>query len=304
VYDVIIIGGGPAGLTAGLYSGRANLKTLIIEKKALGGQAATTYNIENYPGYLSISGPDLAMKMEEQVKKYSVDITYGEITSVDFNSSPKKVTVGDKQYEARTVILAMGAYPRELGIESEQRLRGMGVSYCATCDGAFFNGRTVAVVGGGNTAVEDAVFLTRYAEKVYLIHRRNELRATKAEQERAFKNPKIEFIWDSVIEEIKGNEFVEGAIVKNLKTGETKELKLDGIFVAIGNVPDTAFVKGVIGLDENGYILTDEEMRTNIPGVFAAGDVRRKSVRQLVTAMSDGAIASINAEKYLSELGK
>ncbi|MDI6601024.1 MAG: thioredoxin-disulfide reductase [Thermoanaerobacteraceae bacterium] len=301
MHDVIIIGGGPAGLTAGLYSGRANLKTLIIEKKALGGQAATTYNIENYPGYISIAGPDLTMKMEEQVKRYNVEITYGEITSVDLNSNPKKIVVGNKEYETKVVILAMGAYPREIGLESEQKLRGMGVSYCATCDGAFFNGRTVAVVGGGNTAIEDATFLTRYAEKVYVIHRRNELRATKAEQDKAFKNPKIEFIWDSVVEEIKGNEFVEGAVIKNVKTGEKKELKLDGIFVAIGNVPDTEFVKGIINLDENGYILGDEEMRTNIPGVFAAGDVRKKSVRQLVTAMSDGAIAAINAEKYLSE---
>ncbi len=300
MYDVIIIGGGPAGLTAGIYSGRAELKTLIIEKKVLGGQAATTHNIENYPGYVSVAGPDLVMKMEEQAKRYDAEITYGEISDIQLKSQPKRIIAGGKEYEAKTVILAMGAYPREIGIESEKQLRGMGVSYCATCDGAFFRGKTVAVIGGGNTAVEDAVFLTRYAQKVYVVHRRHELRATKADQERAFKNPKIEFVWDSVVDEIKGGEFVEGAVIRNVNTGEKSEIKLDGVFVAIGNVPDTQQVKGIVDLDNNGYILGSEEMETNIPGVFAAGDVRGKSVRQLVTAMSDGAIAAVNAEKYIS----
>ncbi len=302
MYDVIIIGGGPAGLTAGLYSGRSNLKTLIIEKNVLGGQAITTPNIENYPGYVSISGTDLIMKLREQVKRYNVEITYGQISDIQLKKECKKLTIGGNEYKAKTVILAMGAYPREIGIESEKRLRGTGVSYCATCDGAFFKGKTLAVVGGGNTAVDDAIFLTNYAPKVYVVHRRNELRAIRAEQDRAFKNPNIEFLWDSVVDDIKGKDSVEGMVIKNVKTGKRKEVDVGGIFVAIGNVPATKEVKDKIRLDDRGYIPTDENMETSVPGVFAAGDVREKSVRQDITAMSDGAVAAVNAEKYISRL--
>ena len=302
MYDVIIIGGGPAGLTAGLYSGRSNLKTLIIEKNVLGGQAITTPNIENYPGYVSISGTDLIMKLREQVKRYNVEITYGQISGIQLKKECNKLTIGGNEYKAKTVILAMGAYPREIGIESEKRLRGTGVSYCATCDGAFFKGKTLAVVGGGNTAVDDAIFLTNYAPKVYVVHRRNELRAIRAEQDRAFKNPNIEFLWDSVVDDIKGKDSVEGMVIKNVKTGKRKEVDVGGIFVAIGNVPATKEVKDKIRLDDRGYIPTDENMETSVPGVFAAGDVREKSVRQDITAMSDGAVAAVNAEKYISRL--
>ncbi|MGB9679841.1 MAG: thioredoxin-disulfide reductase [Thermoanaerobacteraceae bacterium] len=304
MYDLIILGGGPAGLTAGLYATRSKLKTLLIEKMYLGGQIVNTYQLENYPGFEEISGPDLISRMEAQTKKYGLEIINEDVLGLDIKGDIKKVNTNNKTYEAKAIILTMGATPKRLGIESESKFIGSGISFCATCDGAFYKDATVAVIGGGNTAVEDAVYLTKFAKKVYIIHRRNELRATKTEQDKAFANDKIEFIWDTVVTDIEGEYGVEGLKLKNVKTGEEKSLKVDGVFVAIGYSPNTEIVKGIIDMDEYGYIVTDDDMQTNIPGVFAAGDIRHKTLRQVVTATGDGAIAAYVAEKYIDNLKK
>lgn len=298
--DIIIVGGGLAGLTAGMYTKRAGLDTLLFEKMFTGGQATTTNMIENYPGFDDpISGPDFAMKMENHARRFGLEIQYDEIIALELEGNIKKVITENKEYQAKVVILAMGAEPRKLGLEKEEEFRGRGVSYCATCDGAFYKGKDVVIVGGGDTAAEDAMFLAQYANKVYLVHRRDTLRATKIIADRVVDSKKIEKIWDSKVEAILGEEHVTGIRVENLKTGEKREIKLDGMFVAIGVRPNSELIKETITMSEAGYVLTNESMETNIPGVFAVGDLRQKPLLQLITAAADGAVAAYTAQKYL-----
>jgi len=301
-WDVAIIGAGPAGLSAGLYCARAKLSTVIIEKMYPGGQAALTDKIENYPGFPEgINGMQLTENMKQQAEKFGAKILNGEVQGIEKQGDTFYIKLKNETLEAATVILAMGAQARKLGIEDEERYIGRGISYCATCDGAFYTGSPVAMVGGGDTAIEEALFLTRFASKIYVIHRRDQLRATKILQERAFNNEKIEFVWNSVVKGIKGDPMVQEVIVENVKTGEQRTLSVDGLFVAIGWVPNTGIVKDLLKLDEQGYIITDENMQTEIPGLFAAGDVRKKSLRQVVTAVADGAQAAVSVEKYLDK---
>ncbi len=307
IYDVVIIGGGPAGLTAGLYAARAKLNTLIIEKGADGGQIVTTDEVENYPGAPAhVTGPSLVARMVEQAEGFGAKKISDEITEVDFQDKIKILKGEKAEYKTKTVIIATGAVPRLIGVPGEKELTGRGVSYCATCDGPFFQDLEVYVMGGGDTAVEEAIYLTKFAKKVTIIHRRDELRAAKSIQEKAFKNSKIGFMWDTVIAEIKGEGMLESFIVKNLKTGEEKEIFPDeedgafGIFIFVGYLPATELFDDIIQMERN-YIITDENMKTNIPGVFAAGDNRVKTLRQVVTATSDGAIAAVQAEKYIED---
>lgn len=302
IYDTIIIGAGPAGLAAALYAARAELKTLLIDKQGPGGQAATTHLVENYPGVQSITGPDLASNMFAQVMELGVELVVEEIQNISLDGKIKEIVTDGGEYKGKTVIIATGVEPRKLGVAGEMTFRGRGVSYCATCDGAFYKGKKVAVIGGGDSAVEEGNFLTRFVDKLYIIHRRSELRATKVIQKRAFDNPKIEFILNSVVKEIKGDKKVEEILIENVETGEKTNLKVDGVFVYVGNNPNTEFLKGQINVDELGYIITNEDMETNVPGVYAAGDVRVKSLRQIVTAAADGAIAAVKAEKYIETL--
>jgi thioredoxin reductase (NADPH) len=305
IYDVIIIGAGPAGLAAGLYASRARLNTLIIEKEKAGGQIVTTDEVANYPGSVeNATGPSLIKRMVDQVEEFGATKILDTIQEVNLKDKVK-VLKGEKgEYQAKSVIIATGAVPRPIGCPGEKELTGRGVSYCATCDAAFFEDLEVYVMGGGDTAVEEAMYLTKFARKVTIIHRRDELRAAKSIQEKAFKNDKIDFIWDSAISELKGDGILESIKIKNLKTGEEKEIFADeddgtfGVFPFIGYLPATKLFDGIIDI-ENGYIKTDENMKTNIEGVFAAGDVRVKSLRQVVTATADGAIASVQAEKYI-----
>jgi thioredoxin reductase (NADPH) len=302
LYDVIIIGGGLAGLTAGLYTNRGGLKTLLFEKMFTGGQAATTNMIENYPGFDEpISGPDFAMKIENHARKFGLEILYDEITGLELDGKIKKVTTDKQTYECKAVILAMGAEAKKLGLDKEDEFRGRGVSYCATCDGAFYRGKDVIVVGGGDTAAEDAMFLSQYVNKVYLVHRRDALRASKIVADRVVTNSKVEKIWDSAVEAILGEEQVTGARIVNLKTGEKRDIQADGIFVAIGVRPNSELIKDKITMSQAGYVLSNESMQTNIPGVFAAGDLRQKPLLQLVTAASDGAVAAVSAQRYIVE---
>jgi thioredoxin reductase (NADPH) len=304
LYDVVIIGGGPAGLTAGLYSSRAMLKTLLIEKGLPGGQVATTEFIENYPGFEEgITGAELSVKMETQAKKFGLEILQTTAQDIFLQEKIKKVVVSDNQqeYNAKSVILATGAHPKLLNIEGENQYRGKGVSYCATCDGAFFKGETIAVVGGGDSAVQEGVFLTRFADIVYIIHRRDKLRAEKILQERAFSNEKIKFIWDTVPIKIAGNDAVTALHTKNVKTGDESVLDVSGVFIYIGYLPNTEFLKGLVKLDDGNFIVADEKMRTSVPGIFAAGDVRANTIKQITTSVGDGAIASLSAEKYIEE---
>ena len=303
MYDTIIIGGGAAGLTAAIYSARAGLNTLLLEKTFPGGLMMISEYIENYPGFPNgVAGPDLCNAMRDQVEKFGAVIKLSEVKSVDLTGLDKAVQTSDGELRAKTVILALGAKHRRLGVPGEKEFQGKGVSYCATCDGPFFKGKKLAVIGGGDTAVEDSCYLTRFAADVTIIHRRDKLRAAKMLQERALSNPRIKVMWNSVVEEICGNPVVNQLMVKNLKTNKLSNLAIDGVFVLIGQDPDTAFIKDQVKLDENGYILTDSEMRTNLPGVYAAGDVRQKSFRQIVTACSDGAIAANSAAKYIENL--
>ena len=307
IYDVVIIGSGPAGLAAGLYAGRATLKTLIIEKEKAGGQIVGTEEVVNYPGSIrEATGPSLIARMVEQSDEFGAERVIDTITEVDF-SDKIKVLKGEKnEYKAKAVIIATGARPRKIGCPGEKELVGRGVSYCATCDGAFFTGLDVYVVGGGDAAVEEAIFLTKFAKKVTIIHRRGELRAARSIQERAFKNEKIDFIWDSEVKEIKGEGLVEAMILKNKKTGEETEIVASeedgtfGIFVFVGFLPQTEIFENVVEM-ERGYIVTDGSMKTDIEGVFAAGDCRVKPLRQVVTATADGATAAIVVEKYIEE---
>jgi thioredoxin reductase (NADPH) len=306
IYDVAIIGSGPAGLTAGIYAGRARLKTLIIEKQQAGGQIVQTEEVENYPGAVEgDTGPAIVNRMVEQTKKFGVEKVSDEITDVQLLGKTKVLKAKNGEYKAKSVIIATGAEPRFLGCPGEKEFIGKGVSYCATCDGAFFEGLDIFVIGGGDTAVEEAMFLTKFGRKVYVVHRRDELRAAKSIQEKAFKNEKIEFIWDSVVEEIKGDGLVNEIILKNKETGELTSHKADdgmlGVFIFVGYTPITKLFVDKLELDR-GYIVTDENMNTKIPGVFAAGDVRVKDLRQVVTATADGAIAAVQAEKYIESL--
>ncbi|MBE5988956.1 MAG: thioredoxin-disulfide reductase [Paenibacillaceae bacterium] len=309
VYDVVIVGGGPAGLSAGLYAGRARLNALLIEKDKDGGQIVITSEIENYPGCLpEESGSTLVQRMTDQVEKFGIERTADCIESVDFSGDIKVLKGKRNEYHAKTVIIATGAYPKPIGCPGERELIGKGVSYCATCDGNFFEDFEIFVVGGGDTAVEEALYLTKFGRKVTIIHRRDELRAAKSIQEKAFNNPKVEFMWDSVVKEIKGDGMVQSMSVENVKTGEVREIVADeedgtfGIFGFIGYLPQSKCFEGSLDM-EYGYIRTNENMETNVPGVFAAGDIRIKSLRQVVTACADGAIAAVMAEKYIENEG-
>ncbi|SFH68083.1 thioredoxin reductase (NADPH) [Tindallia magadiensis] len=308
VYDVIIVGAGPAGLSAALYAGRAKLSTLVLEGTKVGGQIAITSEVDNYPGSMEdATGPSLTARMVEQAKRFGAEMVSDSVVSTDFKDKVKIVKGQKADYKGRSVIIATGANPRQIGCPGEKELTGKGVSYCATCDADFFEGLEIFVVGGGDTAVEEAIFLAKFARKVTIVHRRDELRAAKYLQEKVFEHPKIEIMWDSVIVDIKGDGLVESAVFHNRKTGETTEIKADeedgtfGIFVLVGYEPVTEVFKGCIDTDESGYIIADSRMQTNVEGVFAAGDVRVKTLRQVVTATADGAIAAVEAEKYLGE---
>ena len=303
-YDLVIIGGGPAGLTAGIYASRSRLNTLLIEKMMPGGQILVSDLLENYPGFPdAISGTELVENITRQADKFGLKIETNEVLSLDCEKKIKKITLSNKEIYAHTVIIATGASPRGLNIPGEKVFLGKGVSFCATCDGPFFNNSIVAAVGGGDTAVQESIFLTKFAKKVYLIHRRDQLRATKILQERAFANDKIEIIWDSVVTDIKGGlTNVDKITVKNVKTSEIKDLEVDGCFIWVGIQPNTKFLEGVVEFDKNGFIITDQHMRTSVPGLFAAGDVRNTPLRQVATAVGDAAIAAFSAEHYLTNL--
>ncbi len=307
LYDVIIIGSGPAGYTAALYAARANLSVLMFRGRESGGQLMLTSDVENYPGFEEgILGPDLMEHMEKQARRFGAQMRDEEVTRLDTSERPFKLYTdeGDEPAVGRAVIISTGASARWLGLESETRLRGRGVSACATCDGFFFKGKDLAVIGGGDTAMEEALFLTKYATHVTVIHRRDSLRASKIMQERALKHPKISFIWDTTVEEVSGDQAVDGLRLRNLKTGEEHTLAVQGVFIAIGHEPNTAIFKGQIDMDEKGYIITREYTMTNVPGVFAAGDVTDHRYRQAVTAAGDGCRAAIDAERWLEAQGE
>lgn len=303
-FDLVIIGGGPAGLTAGLYAARARLNVILVEKAVPGGQVITTDWIENYPGFpKGLSGADLVQNITQQTKRFDLNIESNEVISIDCSGNIKEVRLSDRTITAYTIIIATGASPRKLGVPGEDRFYGKGVSFCATCDGPFYKNRVVAAIGGGNTAVQESLFLTKFASKVYLIHRRDELRATKILQERAFANNRIEIIWDSIVTSINGGlTNVENITVKNVKTNDTKELQVDGCFVWTGIHPNTGFLSGCVRLDESGFVIADSNMETSVPGVFVAGDVRNTPLRQIVTAVGDAAIAAFSAEHYIENI--
>lgn len=301
--DLVIIGGGPAGLTAGLYAARAALDTVLIERGMPGGQAASTERIENYPGFPEgVDGPELTMRMAEQAQRFGCEIVYSDVEKLERVEDGFKVTYGDGELTAKTVIVTSGAKPKFLGAKGESEFHGRGVSYCATCDGAFFRDATLAVIGGGDAAVEEAMFLTKFASKVYIIHRRGELRATKILQERARKNDKIEFVWHSVLEEVQGDQKVESVLIRDVRTDEKKKLKVDGVFVYVGTEANSDLIKDFVQLDQSGYAIVGEDTTTDVPGLFIAGDLRKKSLRQVITAAADGAVAATQAEKYLMSL--
>ena len=298
-YDVIIIGGGPAGYTAALYCARAALSTLVLEKLAPGGQMSTTDRVDNYPGFPEgVDGFTLAMEMQKQAEKFGAVSSFAEVSEVKLTGREKLIQADGQTLKAGAVIIATGARPRELGLEKERELRGKGVSYCATCDGAFFRGKEVAIIGGGDTAAADAVFLSKLCKKVTLIHRRDQLRASRAYARPLQEKTNVEFLWDSTVEQILGENKVEGLKVKNVKTGKITTLPCDGMFIAVGNLPNTSLFSEVV-LNQAGYIEAGENTKTNLPGVFAVGDVRNKPLRQIVTACSDGAVAAYMAEEYL-----
>lgn len=299
-YDVVIIGGGPGGYAAALYAARAGLSTLVLEKFSPGGQMATTDVVENYPGFADgVNGFELGMQMKQGAERFGVKTKLSEVKSVELALESKVIRTAKETFEAKTVVLAMGAFPRELGLPNERELRGRGVSYCATCDGMFYKGKTVVIVGGGNTAVADAIFLAKICEKVYVVHRRDELRASKTYMEALEKAENMEFVWSAEVVEIEAGELVTGVKVKSRKDDKVTEIPCDGVFVAVGNVPNTELLKGQVDLDEAGYVLADETTQTNLPGVFAVGDLRKKPLRQIVTAVADGAVASKFAEEYI-----
>jgi thioredoxin reductase (NADPH) len=302
LYDVVIIGSGPAGLTAAIYTGRARLQTLVIGGATWGGQLMLTSEVENFPGFPDgILGPELMSKMRMQAERFGVKLIFEEVTSVDFSSRPFKINVGDKSFIAKAVIIATGASAKWLGLPSEARLRGRGVSACATCDAPFSRDKKTVVVGGGDTAMDEALALTKYAREVTIVHRRAQLRASEILQERVFANKKINFMWNSVVEDILGKNRVEGVKVKNVQTGEESTLSTNAVFVAIGHKPNTDVFKGQIDLDEKGYVIVHDETKTSVEGVFAAGDVRDPRYRQAVTAAGSGCKAALDAEKHLQE---
>ena len=301
MYDTIIIGAGPAGMTAALYAARSNLKVALIEGGLPGGQMNNTSDIENYPGYANISGPELAEKMFEPLENLGVEHLYGFVENIEDHGDVKKVITDDQEFETRTVIVATGSKHRLLGVPGEEELNSRGVSYCAVCDGAFFRDQDLLVVGGGDSAVEEAIFLTRFAKSVTIVHRRDELRAQKVLQDRAFANEKINFIWDSVVKEIKGENRVESVVIENVKTGQVTEQAFGGVFIYVGLDPVSDFVQELQIRDQAGWIVTDDHMKTSVTGVFAVGDVRQKDLRQVTTAVGDGAIAGQEAYKYITE---
>lgn len=303
MYDLAILGGGPSGLTAGMYAGRANLKTIVVDKGLPGGQMQNTLEIENYPGYKSITGPQLSELYYEHMLEFGAEWKQAEVVDVDLASSVKKIILaGGETITAKALIIATGTQPKKLNVPGERELAGRGVSYCATCDGAFFRNKHVIVVGGGDSAVEEGIFLTRFAAQVTIVHRRDQLRAAPILQQRAFANDKIRFVWDTIVEEIVGENRVTQVKLKNMKTGEVSHLDADGVFIYIGYLPNTGFLQATGLLNANGYIDTDGTMATKIPGVFAAGDVRETYLRQIVTAAGDGAVAAMSAYHYLETL--
>ena len=303
MYDLAILGGGPSGLTAGMYAGRANLKTIVVYKWLPGGQMQNTLEIENYPGYKSITGPQLSELYYEHMLEFGAEWRQAEVVDVDLAGSVKKIILaGGETITAKALIIATGTQPKKLNVPGERELAGRGVSYCATCDGAFFRNKHVIVVGGGDSAVEEGIFLTRFAAQVTIVHRRDQLRAAPILQQRAFANDKIRFVWDTIVEEIVGENRVTQVKLKNMKTGEVSHLDADGVFIYIGYLPNTGFLQATGLLNANGYIDTDGTMATKIPGVFAAGDVRETYLRQIVTAAGDGAVAAMSAYHYLETL--
>ena len=301
IHDILIIGGGPAGYTAALYAARAGLDTVVLEKMSIGGQMALTDIIDNYPGFEDgVEGFTLGMKMQAGAERFGAKTVYAEVTAVALGETPKRIVTTDGELLARAVIIATGADPRTLGIAGEERLIGKGLHYCAHCDGRFYKGKEVMVIGGGNTAAADALYLSHLASKVTVVHRRDTLRATRIYHEPLMKAENVEFLWDSAVADYTVDSRVTGAKVKNLKTGEITELSCDGIFVSIGRKPNTALFAGQVDLDEGGYIIADETTKTNVPGVYAVGDVRTKALRQVVTAVGDGAVAVHFAEEYLA----
>lgn len=304
-YDLVIIGGGPGGLTAGLYASRARLNTILIEKLSPGGQVLITDWVENYPGYPEgINGADLIEKMTDQAKRFGLNIESNEVISLDLSDPVKKIVLNDRTITTHTVIIASGASPKKLGVPGEDTFFGRGVSSCATCDGPFYKNATIAAVGGGDTAVQESIYLTKFAQKVYLIHRRDQLRAESILQERAFANDKIELVWDSVLTSIDGLSNVEEVTVENVKTGEKKRLAVNGCFIWIGIEPNAQFLPDIIDVDAYGFIKTDAEMKTSVPGVYAIGDVRNTPLRQIVTAVGDAAIAAFSAQHYIESIDR
>ena len=304
IYDMIIVGGGPAGYSAALYASRAGLDTLVIERMSAGGQMALTDIIDNYPGFENgVDGFELGMKMQQGATRFGAKTEYGEVVSVDFSGTVKSVKTALQTFYGKTVVIATGANPRELGLENESKLVGRGVHYCAHCDGRFYKDKTVVVVGGGNSAVSDALYLSRIVKKVYLVHRRDTLRATKIYHEPLMKAPNVEFVWNSRVTEIlEGNGRANGITVQSVQSEDKRQIECDGLFISIGRQPITEFLNGSVALDGQGYIIADESTKTNIDGVYAVGDVRTKALRQVVTAVSDGAVAVHYAEEYLSNI--
>ncbi len=303
VENVIIIGSGPAGLTAAIYTARANLAPLVFSGNELGGQVSVSTEIENYPGFPEgLTGPELVEKFRKQAERFGARIEIGEVAEVDFGAHPFRVKSYDKEFQSKSIIIATGASPRKLGVPGEVEFTGRGVSYCATCDGFFFRDKEIAVVGGGDSALEEGVFLTRFAKRVRIIHRRGELRAGPALQERARRNEKIEFIWNSIVTRIDGDSMVESVQLENIETGQVSTLKTDGVFVYVGHYPNSHLFKDKLEMDDHGYLITDGRTRTNVPGVFAAGEIADPVFRQVISSAGEGCKAALEVEKYLAEL--
>jgi thioredoxin reductase (NADPH) len=302
-YEIIIIGSGPAGYTAGVYTSRAKLNTLLISGSLPGGQLMTTSEVENYPGFPNgIFGPELMMNMRQQAERFGAKLLDDEVVEVDFKKRPFGIRTHGQEFRSESVIICTGASPRKLGLRAEQEFAGKGISYCATCDGPFFKGEDIAVVGGGDTAIEEATFLTKFGKSVKIIHRKDFLRASKILQEKAFENPKIDFVWDNVVSDISGNKKINSISVRNLKTGEERKIPVGGLFVAIGHEPNTSIFKGQLELDDRGYIVLTKNTRTSVEGVFAAGDVHDYRYRQAITAGGFGCMAALDVEKWLVEI--
>ncbi len=302
MYDIVIIGAGPAGLAAAIYAARARRKTLLIERAYPGGQAFNTHRIENYPGLKEVGGPELSDIMMQQAMSFGAELMVAEISALDLAAKPKQITTSEGTVEARAIILAMGAQAKHLDVPGEIEYMGKGVSYCATCDGAFFRGKKVAVVGGGDSAIEEALFLTRFASEVHVIHRRDALRATKVLQERVLAHPQVRMIWNTVVQEVQGELRVQNLRLRNLQSGEESDLAVDGVFVYVGYAPNTEIVRDQVAADSRGYLIVDPQtLVSNIPGVFASGDLRQKTLRQVVTAVCDGAVAAVEADRWLEE---